>query len=144
MQFKIGDYDVTVREGKSSTTMDVSFCHHPGLKRIYIEAPEEMMHPVYISFMKLRLKGIIDSVAKKQTMNATSRYIPNRERATKWVVRKFKSEFSKVHGDIDVAKTNWDYNKAPEHSNTGKYGDLKAFCGMRKGQELELVKGGTV
>lgn len=139
MKFDIDDYTVTVREGKSNNIILVTFSHHPGLKYVYINVPEDMMHPMYQSFFTLRLKRIIDSVAKKQAMNSTSRYISNREKEVRWVARKFKSEFSAIHGDIEIAKANWDYNRAPEHEFKGRFGDLKAFCGMRKGQELDLI-----
>lgn len=144
MKFNIDDYTVTVREGKSNSIILVNFNHHLGIKSVYINVPEDMIHPVYQSFFTLRLKRIIDSVAKKQAMNSTSRYISNREKEVRWAVRKFKSEFSAVHGNIEVAKTNWDYNRAPAHEFKGRFGDLKAFCGMRKGQELELVKQGEL
>lgn len=140
MEFHIGDYRVVVREGKSKVSMDVVFGHHPGLRYVYIDAPEELMHPMYQNFFRLRLKGIIDSVAKKQSMNSTSRYIPNRERAVKWAVRKFKYEFSQVHGDIEVIRESWDYNKSPVKSE-GKFGDLKGFLEMRKGGSLDLGGG---
>lgn len=137
MKFNIDDYVVTVREGKSRSIMEVTFGHHPGTRYVYINVPDELIHPVFESFLKLRLKGVIDSVAKKQAINATSKYIPNRERTVKWAVRKFKSEFSALHGDIEVAKMNWDYNKAPTKQK-GKFGDLKGFLEMRKGCSLDL------
>lgn len=143
MQFDIDDYRVTIKEGKSNMTIDALFGHHPGNKFAVVSLPAELNHPAVISFVKFKIKFVIDSVARKSTMNSTSRYIPSRERETKWAVRKFKSEFEKVNGhDIEVAKTNWDYNKAPKHNNTGRFGDLKAFCGMRKGGELDLVSKG--
>ncbi|URC22835.1 hypothetical protein KASHIRA_02610 [Serratia phage vB_SmaM-Kashira] len=143
MQFDIDDYRVTIKDSKSDTIIDALFGHHPGNKFAVISLPDELMHPAIIPFVKFKVKMMIDFTERKSKMNSTSRYIPNRDRPTKWVVRKFKSEFEKVHGhDIEVAKTNWDYNKAPKHNNTGRFGDLKAFCGMRKGQELDLVAKG--
>lgn len=140
MEFYIDDYRVIIREGSSSVTMDIKFGHHPGLKSVYIDAPEELMHPMYQKFFETRLRGIIDSVERKQAIAATSRYIPNRERTTKWAVRKFKYEFSQVHGDIEVVRESWDYNKSPVKSE-GKFGDLKGFLEMRKGGSLDLVEG---
>lgn len=140
MEFYIDDYRVIIREGSSSSTMDIKFGHHSGLKSVYIDAPEEMMHPMYQKFFESRLRGIIDSVARKQAITATSHYIPNRERTTKWSVRKFKYEFSQVHGDIEVVRESWDYNKSPVKGE-GKFGDLKGFLEMRKGGSLDLVEG---
>lgn len=139
MEFYIDDYRVIIREGSSSSTMDIRFGHHPGLKSVYIDAPEELMHPMYQKFFESRLRGIIDSVARKQAITAASRYIPNRERTTKWSVRKFKYEFSQVHGDIEVVRESWDYNKSPV-KREGKFGDLKGFLEMRKGGSLDLVE----
>lgn len=140
MEFYIDDYRVIIREGSSSSTMDIKFGHHPGLKSVYIDAPEELMHPMYQKFFETRLRVIIDSVARKQAITATSHYIPNRERMTKWSVRKFKYEFSQVHGDIEVVRESWDYNKSPVKAE-GKFGDLKGFLEMRKGGSLDLVEG---
>lgn len=143
MQFDIDDYRVTIKGCKSNVAIDAIFGHYPGNKYAVISLPDELFHPAIIPFVKLKVKIVIDSVARKSTMNSTSRYVPSRDRPTKWAVRKFKSEFEKVNGhDIEVAKTNWDYNKAPKHNNTGRFGDLKAFCGMRKGEELDLVAKG--
>lgn len=97
------------------------------------------MHPMYQKFFESRLRGIIDSVARKQAITATSHYIPNRERTTKWSVRKFKYEFFQVHGDIEVVRESWDYNKSPV-KREGKFGDLKGFLEMRKGGSLDLVE----
>ncbi|QUL77352.1 hypothetical protein [Escherichia phage UPEC06] len=141
MKFEIGKYMVTVREGKSRNKIEVSFNHHPGLTRVYVDAPEDLIHPVFRKLFELKVKGIIDEVQKRLSYASVSNYIPTRHRSVKWSVREFKNEFTNLHGDIDEAKDNWDYNKAPAGSAfiETKFGDLKAFLEMRKGDKLNLT-----
>ena len=140
MKFSVGRYDVVVREGLSNSVMEVSFNHHPGLTTVYIDAPEELIHPVFKNFFYRKIKDVTDQVEKQQKYAEVSRYIPGRHRKVKWSVRKFKSEFTNVNGDIDEAKEAWDYNKAPSGSvKSGKYGDLKSFLVSRKGGSLSLI-----
>lgn len=140
MQFDIGNYKVTVREGQSRSVIEVSFTHHPGLCNVYIYCPEELIHPVFRRMFERKVKDVTDQVSQRQTMASTSRYIPTRHRSVKWSVRKFKHDFQNVHGDIDEAKDAWDYNRAPAGAvKTGKFGDLKAFLEGRKAGELDLI-----
>lgn len=144
MNFEVGKYMVTVREGKSRSTMEVTFGHHPGLTYVYIDAPAELIHPAFRKLFQLKVKGIVDSVQSRLDNANVSKYIPTRHRTVKWSVRKFKSDFTNLHGDIDEAKVDWDYNRAPKGvETTGKFGDLKAFLEGRKAGELELIAGGS-
>lgn len=140
MKFEIGKYLVTVREGKSRNKIEVIFGHHPGLTYVYIDAPGELIHPVFRKLFELKVKAIVDTVQERVQIAGVSHYIPNRHRTVKWSVREFKNEFTNLHGDIDEAKDNWDYNRAPAGAvATGKFGDLKAFLEMKSGRELNCM-----
>lgn len=139
MEFQIGNYRVIIREGKSRSVMELSFHHHPGLTSVFVDAPEELIHPVFRSTFERKIKDVIDTVDRTKLMSKATNYIPARKRQTKWAVRKFKAEFEAIHGNIEDAKDDWDYNKAPRNSvKTGKHGDLKSFLTQRIGRELKL------
>lgn len=140
MKFEIGCYRVEIREGKSRVKMDVSFSHHPGLQYVYIDAPSDLIHPVFRKFFELKVKDVIDGVERREKIASVSNYIPSRLRNVSWSVRKFKQDFTNMHGDIDEAKDNWDYNRSPTGAvAAGKHGDLKGFLEFRTGRKLNLA-----
>lgn len=139
MKFEIGKYQVTVREGKSQSKIEVSFHHHPGITSVFIESPTDLIHPVFRSMFERKIKDITEDVQRRYDTLAVSNHIPSRKRHVVWRAAQFRSEFSNLHGDIEEAKDAWDYNRAPKGAEkSGKYGDLKAFLEMKAGRKLTL------
>jgi len=140
MNFEIGKYRVVVREGNSQSKIEVSFHHHPGLTSVFVDAPTDLLHPVFRGMFERKIKDITDEVQRRYNTLEVSNYITNRKRNVVWKATQFRKEFVSLHGDIEEAKDAWDYNRAPKGVvTTGKFGDLKAFLEMRTGRELNVV-----
>lgn len=134
----VPDYRVkTIESGNLRNALEVSFDHQ--LFSITVLKNKEYSHPVFDRLINKILKDVTDSTAERNKMNKTSWTVKRREQ--KLVIKKldFRSRFVNLYGDIEQAKDDWDYNRAPAHSNTnGKFGDLRSFLTMRKGSELDL------
>lgn len=150
MQFKVEDFDVTVMFGKPEVQ------YHKGengqYRTVHFFAPEALIHRAFKQEFQEYVKRCIKMHMNKVTM---SKYLPNGEHVSRYVppriihsgysAYEFRKRIEARVGDIEEAKDNWDYNRAPAGAvETGKFGDLKSFLKGRKGDELVLIAGGKM
>lgn len=148
MQFKVEDFDVTVMFGKPEVQ------YHKGedgqYRTVHFFAPEALIHRAFkkefqeyvVRCIKVHMNKIYQS---KYLPNGkpTSHYIPPRIIRSGYSAYELRKKIESRVGDIEEAKDNWDYNRAPAGAvETGKFGDLKAFLKGWKGDELVLIAGG--
>lgn len=143
MIFNEGHFSITVSCGKPCVE------YYRGGSGLYtsvvFKAPEPLVHMAF----KRDIMGIISKGLKIHNITEEGNKDTNPYVATTCVAPKclrysysgsslMKSIQERI-GDIEEAKDNWDYNKAPKNATVkGKFGDLKAFIEMKSGKSLNL------
>lgn len=145
MKFTIDDFDVTVQFGRP----EVQYLKgEDGQYRVvHFFAPEALIHPAFKpefeDLVKRCIKMHMDKVYQSKYLPngaPVSRYVPPRVIRSGYSAYDFRKRIETRVGDIEEAKDNWDYNRAPAGAvATGKFGDLKAFLEMRAGRELNMT-----
>lgn len=146
MKFQTDDFEVTVVFGRPRVEY-----HNDGngnYKSVTFSAPEELIHPAfkpefetYVRMLRKMHENKL-SLCKRAINSGLMRYIPPRVIRSNYSAYTFRKEIESRVGNIEEAKDEWDYNRAPAGVETrGKYGDLKAFIQQRAGKELKLNKG---
>lgn len=144
MKFTIDDFSVTVVEGRPEV-----FYHNDGngnYREVTFHAPEALIHPAfkpefeeYVTKLR-RMHENKFALSKRAIDSGLMRYVPPRKIKSAYSAFKFRKQIEKRVGDIEEAKDNWDYNRAPAGAVvTGKFGDLKAFLESRAGRKLEMT-----
>lgn len=144
MKFTIEDFDVTVQFGHP----EVQYLKgEDGQYRVvHFFAPEALIHPAFKKEFEEYVVKCIKMHRNKVAMSQRAidagliRYVPPRVIRSGYSAYNFRKQIENRVGDIEEAKEAWDYNRAPAGVvTTGKFGDLKAFLEMRKGQELNCT-----
>lgn len=148
MKFTINDFDVTVQFGRP----EVQYLKgEDGQYRVvHFFAPEALIHPAFKPEFEKYVVQCIKMHMNKVNMSKylpngqpVSRYIPPRVIRSGYSAYEFRKQIEARVGDIEEAKDNWDYNRAPAGAvTTGKFGDLKAFLEMKTGRELNMMGDG--
>lgn len=137
LQFRVKDYTVSVRSIKDS--FKIVYTYHHELKSVLVDAPEDLVHPVFERLYRVKIQKVIDEVEERTKRCRTMRVISAKQKQLTTSALEFRRQFVNLYGSIDDAKDDWDYNRAPKGGViTGKFGDLKLFLEMRKGHELNL------
>lgn len=145
MKFQIESFDVEVFAGKPEVCYlkddDGSY------RKVHFSAPESLIHLAFkkefeeyvLRCVKMHQQKV--SLSKRAIDAGIMRYVPPKVLVSKYSAYEFRKKIESRVGDIDEAKETWDYNKAPAGSAFAetKFGDLKAFLEMRKGDKLNLT-----
>lgn len=147
MKFTINDFDVTVQFGRP----EVQYLKgEDGQYRVVnFFAPEALIHPAFKPEFEEYVTRCIKMHQNKVALSKRGidaglvRYVPPRVIRSGYSAHEFRKLVEARVGDIEEAKDNWDYNRAPAGVViTGKFGDLKAFLEMKAGRELNCMATG--
>lgn len=144
MKFTTGDFDVTVQIGRPEIHYFKGEDGH--YRMVHFFAPEALIHPAFKQEFQEYVVRCIRMHMNKVNLSGrlpngdpVSNYVPPRIIRSGYSAYSFRKLIEKRVGDVEEAKDNWDYNRAPAGAvATGRFGDLKAFLESRTGRKLNM------
>lgn len=145
MKFTVEEFNVEVIAGRP----EVCYFNdgNGNYNKVQFGAPESLIHPAFkeefsqyvLKCIKMHNQKLL--LSKRAIDQGLMRYVPPKVIRSGYSAYTFRKMIEERVKDIDKAKEEWDYNKAPSYLEKpkGKFGDLKSFLESRKGTKLNLT-----